>query len=443
MKRFGFLVLVALFSFSALAQNGMKVEKRNANFRFHVVGATGLKDLVQLVSREVPYHLGLGGMLEYKPWNVVSMGIGAEWAADIGYRAYEDVVGSSFYAMYLPAYANIRIAFAGNENRFFFSDTRLGYAFPLKSKDLAGFINIIEGSYTVSGLYGSTGVGFAFGRSTLSAGIELKTYQQRVSEADWDDWEREVLEDRFVGDNMLTFNGYLRYSYAFGRKGDAIPSDWSVLRPKKYVAPEDRYSLYLYGGIGALDWIWDIASVFIIKELIPMHYHAGAMFDMELGRGWSLGLGTELHGSFGLRSVFGAFDALGLSTRRSTFLSWPVYGNIKWGYEFEHIKPFVELRLGYAFPVNTVLLQDIVMQYSEEPEVMGVHGDAQAKGFFTGMGAGIEAFGHSLSLGMTAMNVEGNFVNDYYPEEIVHLGSRMTNFYIRYAYVLKFGKKEK
>ena len=444
MKRFSFVALTVLLSFSVMAQNGMNVDKKKADFRFHLVGTTGLTDVVQLVSREAPYHLGVGGMLEYKPWKAVGLGLGTEWAADIGYRAYESVVGKSLYATYLPVYANVRVAFGGKENSHFFGDARLGYAFPLKNKDLAGFVNIIEGYCSVGGLFGSLGVGYAFGRSTFSAGIELKTYQQWVTQVEWEDWEREALEDRFLGNNMLTFNGYLRYSYAIATRSRALPSDWSAPKPKTQVAPEGRYSLYLYGGLGALDWIWDVVSVFTIKELIPMHYHAGVMFDMELSHGWSLGLGTELHGSFGLNSMFGAYDdlGLGLSTRRSTFLSLPVYGNIKWGYEFEHIKPFVELRLGYAFPVNTVRLQDIMMQYSEDTEVMGVHGDAQAKGFFTGMGIGIEAFGHNLSLGMTAMNVEGDFVNDYYPNEKVHLGSRMTNFYIRYAYALRLGRKE-
>ena len=444
MKRWTFFALAVLFSFSAMAQNGINAVKRNGDFRFHLVGTTGLTDVVQLVSREAPYHLGLGGMLEYKPWKAVGLGLGAEWASDIGYQAYEGVVGNSLYATYLPVYANVRVAFGGNESRFFFSDTRLGYAFPLKNKDLAGFVSIVDGYYSVGGLFGSMGIGYASGRSTISAGVELKTYRQWATQADWEDWEREALEGRFLGDNMLTFNGYLRYSYAIVGRKKTLPSDWSAAHLRTRVAPENHYFLYLYGGLGALDWIWDVVSVFLIKELIPMHYHIGTMFDMELGRGWSLGAGTELHGSFGLRSVFGANDniGLGLSTRRSTFLSLPVYGNVKWGYEFEHIKPFVEMRLGYAFPVNTVHLQDIMMQYSEAPDNLGVHGDAQAKGFFTGMGVGIEAFGHNLSLGMTAMNVEGVFVNDYYPDEKAHIGSRMTNFYIRYAYALKFGKKE-
>lgn len=441
MRRF-FIVVVLLASFSALAQNGLSAYDEKEGLRLHLVGTTGLADVVQLASRQAPYHLGLGGLLEYKPWKTVGLGIGAEWAADIGYRAYEDVVGNSLYATYLPIYANVRVDFAADRNSSFFIDTRLGYAFPLKDKDISGFVNIIEGSYTVSGLYASTGIGYAFGRSSLSVGMELKTYQQRVSQADWDDWEREVLEDRFVGDNMLTFNGYMRYSYAIGGRHNASPSDWSAAHARKFVASEDRYVLYLYGGMGTLDLVWDAFTLIKLGKLIPMHYHVGAMFDTKLPYGWSLGMGTELHGSFGLHSAFGAYDniGLGLSTRRSTFLSLPVYGNIKWGYEFEHIMPFVEMRLGYAFPVNTVRLQDIIMQYSEDPNDMGVHGDVQAKGFFTGMGVGIEAFGHNLSLGMTAMNVEGDFVNDYYPDETVHIGSRMTNFYIRYAYALKLGK---
>ena len=439
MRRF-FTAVVLLVSFSALAQNGLSAYDEKDGLQLHIVGTTGLADVVQLVSRQSPYHLGLGGLLEYKPWKTVGLGIGAEWAADIGYRAYEDVVGNSLYATYLPLYANVLVDFVGDKNCSFFSDTRLGYALPLKNKDISGFVEIIEGSYTVSGLYASTGIGFAFGRSLLSMGVELKTYQQRVSQADWDDWEREVLEDRFAGDNMLTFNGYLRYSYVIGGRHDASPSDWSAAHARESVASEDRYALYLYGGMGTLDLVWDAFTLIKLGKLIPMHYHVGAMFDTKLPYGWSLGVGTELHGSFGLHSVMGAYDAIGLSTKRRAFLSLPVYGNMKWCYEFDNIAPFVEFRLGYAFPLNAVHVQDFWIQYAEEPDPMGIYGDVRAQGVFTGMGVGIEAFGHSLSIGMTAMNVIGNLIDDYTPEEPIRIGSRMTNFYIRYAYALKLGK---
>lgn len=163
--------------------------------------------------------------------------------------------------------------------------------------------------------------------------------------------------------------------------------------------------LHIAGELGIAD------PVAFFWHRAPRHYSIGAMGEIQVGRRLSLGLGAEF---FGTRIYDQAYPGY--------YNSVPVYGNIRLSSPGYGTKVFVEARVGYAIPVNTVSMGYPTSYY-------------ETRGLFTGGGIGLNCFGNNISIGINAVDVR-----NYEGYTLQGLEGRppriITNFYLRYSYAI-------
>lgn len=163
--------------------------------------------------------------------------------------------------------------------------------------------------------------------------------------------------------------------------------------------------LHIAGELGIAD------PIAFFWHRAPRHYSIGAMGEIQVGRRLSLGLGAEF---FGTR--------INDQTYPAYYNSVPVYGNIRLSSPGYGTKVFVEARVGYAIPVNTISMGYPTNYY-------------ETRGLFTGGGVGLNCYGNNISIGINAIDVrnyEGYTLQglDGRPPRVI------TNFYLRYSYAI-------
>ena len=159
--------------------------------------------------------------------------------------------------------------------------------------------------------------------------------------------------------------------------------------------------LHIAGELGIAD------PVAFFWHRAPRHYSIGAMGEIQVGRRLSLGLGAEFYGTR-------IYD----QSYPSYYNSVPVYGNIRLSSPGYGTKVFVEARVGYAIPVNTVSMGYPTSYY-------------ETRGLFTGGGVGLNCYGSNISIGINAIDL----INRYDYGNLRRNGV-ITNFYLRYSYAI-------
>lgn len=191
-------------------------------------------------------------------------------------------------------------------------------------------------------------------------------------------------------------------------------------------APRPRYEapLPFYDDIGQLRFhvagelgINDLSGIFFHEY--PYHFSAGGMLEVQTGRLLSLGLGAEYYATHNI-----SFNNM-QSMDRPYFTSLPVYANLRLSTPGNVAKFFVEVRAGYAFPLNYVTIGNS-------------YGAYETRGFFTGGGIGFGCYGNNISIGMNAIDVNkynGPVLHD--GQGVGHGGRNIiTDFYLRYSYAI-------
>lgn len=161
--------------------------------------------------------------------------------------------------------------------------------------------------------------------------------------------------------------------------------------------------LHIAGELGIAD------PVALFWHRVPRHYSIGAMGEIQIGRRLSLGLGAEYYGTNDL-------------TYPAYFNSVPVYGNIRLSSPGYGTKVFVEARVGYAIPTNTIGMGFPETYY-------------ETRGLFTGGGIGLNCFNNNISIGINAIDVTSHY--GVTPMDGSSWRSRViTNVYLRYSYAI-------
>jgi len=200
---------------------------------------------------------------------------------------------------------------------------------------------------------------------------------------------------------------------------------------------DSRTSLYLYGGIGCMDWFYSLLSLEYNGNLMCTHYDAGILGNRQISPQWSVGLGSEFHGSKGLLSYCG-FWGTPASWMDKDFLSLPVYANVRFRMGDGDVVPYFEAKLGYAFSLNTVYgvwrfdVYDHTNTTYSEP---GFQGTMKAGGLYSGLAFGVDVGRHGFVLGATCMPLRGDFI-DYNTNETFLKTGPMLNSFLRYSFAL-------
>lgn len=144
----------------------------------------------------------------------------------------------------------------------------------------------------------------------------------------------------------------------------------------------------------------------------PKHYGAGLMAEVQTGRVFSIGLGADYYAT---RTDRWHAD-------RRYYRSLPVYANIRITTPGLRSGLFVEARAGYAFPLNSVAVDNPYCVY-------------EARGFFTGGGIGFRCYGNNISIGMNAIDVRTprSEASQY---QAVENRRVITDVYLRYSYAI-------
>ena len=192
------------------------------------------------------------------------------------------------------------------------------------------------------------------------------------------------------------------------------PSQRAPHRPQHYV-PAPRPSgpridnigqvrLHISGELG----ITDFRGIFWHEW--PKHFDVGLMAEVQTGRLFSIGLGTEYYAT---STDYKYAD-------RPYYMSLPVYANVRLTTPGLHAGFFVEARAGYAFPLNAARVNNTVRE---------------TRGFYTGGGIGFRCFGNNLSIGMNAIDVRNSNGTAFQNSDG---GSPriITDFYLRYSYAI-------
>ena len=164
--------------------------------------------------------------------------------------------------------------------------------------------------------------------------------------------------------------------------------------------------LHIAGELGIAD------PVGLFWHKAPRHYSIGAMGEIQVGRRLSLGLGAEFCGTLDHTYY----------NNPVYYNSVPVYGNIRLSSPGYGTKVFVEARVGYAIPTNTICLGSPESYY-------------ETRGLFTGAGIGINCFNNNISIGVNAIDVTSH----YGPAPMNEGPGRrrvISNCYLRYSYAI-------
>ena len=163
--------------------------------------------------------------------------------------------------------------------------------------------------------------------------------------------------------------------------------------------------LHIAGELGIAD------PIAFFWHRAPRHYSIGAMGEIQVGRRLSLGLGAEFYGTR-------IYD----QSYPSYYNSVPVYGNIRLSSPGYGTKVFVEARVGYAIPVNTVSMGYPTSYY-------------ETRGLFTGGGVGLNCYGSNISIGINAIDLTYRYGITPMNGNTGRNGV-ITNFYLRYSYAI-------
>jgi hypothetical protein len=132
--------------------------------------------------------------------------------------------------------------------------------------------------------------------------------------------------------------------------------------------------------------ICDFGAIF--HHDIPYHFSVGGMAEYQVGRATSVGVGVEFYSSYGERCHL-------FENMQETYIhTLPIYANLRFAVPGAPISPFIEGRLGYSAPLNTVTCND----YN------GVH-RYQSTGLYTGGAIGLKVYRANLSLGLSVIDV--------------------------------------
>ena len=200
---------------------------------------------------------------------------------------------------------------------------------------------------------------------------------------------------------------------------------------------DSRTSLYLYGGIGCLDWFVSFLSLGYNEKLMFPHYDAGILVNRQISPHWSVGLGSEFHGSKAFYSYTFIFSD-NMIWLDKDFHTVPIYANIRYSIGNKAVKPYLELKAGYAFSLNTVYgtwRSDVYNHTNTEYPEPGFQGPMKAGGFYSAFAAGCNIGRHGVALGVTCMPIKGDFV-DYSTNETLSMEGPMLNFFVRYCFAI-------
>ena len=205
---------------------------------------------------------------------------------------------------------------------------------------------------------------------------------------------------------------------------------------KRTTTNSHHTSLYVYGGVGIFDWYSIIMSVVYGNLLLP-HYDAGVLVNQKISSHWSVGLGAEFHGSTAWHSF--VWDRSGATMALDKdFHTVPVYANVRFTIVNKVARPYLELKAGYAFPLNTVYgasRADVLNHtYSGYPEP-GFQGPIKAGGFYAAFAPGCDIGRHGVALGVTFMPIKGDFI-DYSTNETLSKEGSMLNIFVRYYFAV-------
>ena len=160
-----------------------------------------------------------------------------------------------------------------------------------------------------------------------------------------------------------------------------------------------------------------LAPIISLSEFsLPLNMSAGLMAEYRFNTMLSVGLGADIHAT----SCVTILD-INLDDDKQRFCSLPVYGNFRVTFGKGKVKPFYDLRVGYAFALNTLKVREF-MTFTEP-----VFGEAQTKGLYTSNALGF-SLGHSdFSLGFSTVGWQGKVGHKDFNRPYPH-------FFIRYSY---------
>lgn len=172
--------------------------------------------------------------------------------------------------------------------------------------------------------------------------------------------------------------------------------------------PIGEFRIHVLADLGSDDF----GAVFMHD--IPYHFSVGGLAECQIGHFTSFGLGAEYYSSYGEHcSLF--------TNMQETYIhTVPIYANLKLSLPNTPISPFVEGRIGYSLPVNTVTCND--------PE--GVH-YYQSSGLYTGGAVGLKIYRANLSCGVSVIDIVD-------AEKGFNGGRKdvITDYYVRLSFVL-------
>lgn len=200
-------------------------------------------------------------------------------------------------------------------------------------------------------------------------------------------------------------------------------------------------SLYVYGGIGVLDQLVCVMAIGYGGGLSFPHYDVGILYSQKVSPHWSVGLGTEFHGSQAFNSSYNSmatwFHGQTIWMDKD-FHTLPVYANARLSIGKKAVRPYLELKAGYAFSLNTVYgywRADVYNHTNTEYPEPGFQGPMKAGGIYAAFDAGCNIGRHGVVIGVTCMPIKGDFV-DYSTNETLSKEGPMLNFFVRYCFAI-------
>lgn len=153
-------------------------------------------------------------------------------------------------------------------------------------------------------------------------------------------------------------------------------------RPSRSYNPVGEVRIHVLGDLG----VNDFGAIF--HHDIPYHFSVGGMAEYQVGHVTSLGIGAEYYTSYGENCHL-------FQNMQETYIhTLPVYANLRFMAPHASITPFIEGRLGYSIPLNTVTCNDFD----------GVH-HYKSTGLYTGGAIGLKIYRTNLSLGVSVIDV--------------------------------------
>ena len=282
-----------------------------------------------------------------------------------------------------------------------FIELRGGFMLPFWMQKDIGYQNI-------DGYYTTVALGCSAYHSNFSLGLMMYDYSNYHTS----------YQSRAVEVSL-----FMRYAYNFRL------SDKLVREPQERVKEPEQVEkgamrLHVYGDIGLFDPI-----VCMGYHKAPFHLAAGAMLEYRFNRWLSAGVGADVHFSYGFNNgsiIFSYLDFENMSA------SLPIYGDVRFTIGKRYVRPFFDLRCGYALPLNRVAT---TKRYMHDPNFL-LKGTVRAGGLYFGSAFGLSFGPSELSFGFTDMGLRGQQTN-VETGEISGIKTHMVNYHLRYAYKFK------